>query len=613
MSSLVILALGGLLYTADTGPALSRAVPVTPVPVVSIRPRASSADVDPSDEVSDEKETGKRGGKGAEDERDEGTEERTAASASDDSKSFPRLRGPRPRRPIPPPETLEATGAIIGDVRVVTNDIFDPENPEENYKLFRLANRLHPKTHKRVIEGHLLFAPGERYSRYKIEESERILRSQSFLYDAEVRPIRYENNRVDLAVVTRDVWTLQVGVSVNRSGGETESSFEIQDANFLGSGKELVLGHATGIDRTETRFAYRDPNLLQSRARMELLYSDNSDGDYQKLKIERPFFSLDTRWAAGLEVVEGDRIDSFYRLGEVVDEVRHQQTLVEVRGGLSKGLQDSASHRWLHGFTYEHDRFDEGALGSRGEPLVERTLSYPWLEYQFAQNRFLKTRNVHLMGRTEDLPLGHRLRARIGWSSAAFGGDRDRAVLRTSYGAGFERGDDQLLLFEGYFSSRFGTEGEENLRTGVRGRFYWRNWGRHTFYALLSLDANENLDPERQLLLGGDSGLRGYPLRYQSGDRRALLTLEQRFFTDWTPFSLAYVGGAVFLDVGRAWFTGAERESELGTLTNVGFGLRISPSRSGFGNMLHVDLAFPLDGDSSIDSVQFLVTTRETF
>src|SRR4029453_7544016 len=56
-----------------------------------------------------------------------------------------------------------------------------------------------------------------------------------------------------------------------------------------------------------------------------------------------------------------------------------------------------------------------------------------------------------------------------------------------------------------------------------------------------------------QLLLGGDNGLRGYPLRYQAGDALALFTLEQRFYTDWQPLKLVNVGAAVFFDAGRAW------------------------------------------------------------
>jgi hemolysin activation/secretion protein len=119
-----------------------------------------------------------------------------------------------------------------------------------------------------------------------------------------------------------------------------------------------------------------------------------------------------------------------------------------------------------------------------------------------------------------------------------------------------------------------------------------------------------NLDPEKQILLGGDSGLRGYPLRYQDGDARLLFTVEQRFFTDYYPFRLLHVGGAVFFDAGRTWGGGA---SQLGLLRDVGLGLRLSSSRSGLGNVIHIDLAFPLDGDPSIKSAQWLVTTKASF
>jgi hypothetical protein len=56
--------------------------------------------------------------------------------------------------------------------------------------------------------------------------------------------------------------------------------------------------------------------------------------------------------------------------------------------------------------------------------------------------------------------------------------------------------------------------------------------------------------------------------------------------------------------------TGAE---SLGLLKDVGVGLRFGSSRSSFGNVLHLDVAFPLDGDDDIDSVQLLVTTKGSF
>ena len=94
---------------------------------------------------------------------------------------------------------------------------------------------------------------------------------------------------------------------------------------------------------------------------------------------------------------------------------------------------------------------------------------------------------------------------------------------------------------------------------------------------------------------------------------RALMTLEQRYYTDWYPFRLVYVGGAVFFDMGRTWgrdITGLESS---GLLKDVGIGLRLGSSRSSFGNVIHIDLAFPLDGDDDIDDVQLLVQTKGRF
>jgi hemolysin activation/secretion protein len=123
----------------------------------------------------------------------------------------------------------------------------------------------------------------------------------------------------------------------------------------------------------------------------------------------------------------------------------------------------------------------------------------------------------------------------------------------------------------------------------------------------------EQLDEDQQLTLGGDTGLRGYPFAYQAGTAKALLTLEQRYYTKWYPFRLFHVAGAVFADTGRTWGTDVTGATSLGLLSDVGIGLRLGTSRSAFGNVLHIDLAFPLDGDKDIDSVQLVVETKARF
>ena len=55
-------------------------------------------------------------------------------------------------------------------------------------------------------------------------------------------------------------------------------------------------------------------------------------------------------------------------------------------------------------------------------------------------------------------------------------------------------------------------------------------------------------------------------------------------------------------------------EPSLGWLSDVGFGLRLGNARSGFGSVVHVDIAFPARNSTpDIDQVQFLIETKESF
>ena len=67
-----------------------------------------------------------------------------------------------------------------------------------------------------------------------------------------IRPIRYHDGMVDILVITHDVWTLQPGVNFSRSGGTNTSSFDFSDANFLGYGKFIEVGHGQNVDRRTT-------------------------------------------------------------------------------------------------------------------------------------------------------------------------------------------------------------------------------------------------------------------------------------------------------------------------------------------------------------------------
>ena len=528
-----------------------------------------------------------------------------------------------PEAPTIPP------GSVIGEVRVAARDIFDTGNPGEDRKLFRFANRLHRTTRPGVIERQLLFKPGDVFSPELIAESARLLRTNDYLYDVDIRPVPRGDGKVDVEVATRDVWTLQGGASFGRAGGRNSASFSVDDSNFLGTGKEIELDRIGTIDRTSNLVRYTDPSLLGSRVRLLASYADNSDGGRQRLEVERPFYSLDTRWAAGVRGFRDDRLESLYTLGKAETFFRHRTDFVEAYGGYSPGLADGVTHRWEAGFTYTRDDFSRTAnlpasLGF-GKALKlfplppDRVLTYPWVRFESVQSRYVVEKDLDRIQRSEDLNLGRQYSLLLGLSSPTFGGDGTRWVAQTAIADGWRPTPGQIVLVQLGGSTRWSQRDAENLVAGGRVRYYLRDLGSQVFYASLGADLAHRLDGEDQLLLGGDSGLRGYPLRYQAGDRRFLLTLEQRFYSDREVFHLAHLGAAVFFDAGQAWFvdTLTQRDirlrQERRVLKDIGLGLRIAPSRSSRGAVLHLDVAFPLDRTRSIQSVQWLVSTGDTF
>jgi outer membrane protein assembly factor BamA len=529
-------------------------------------------------------------------------------------KEHTRIEEPRPTD-VPSDAELEAAGAVIGRIDIDIRNIFDESDPRENVGLFRAADRLHIRTKRSTVKAQLLFASGERYSARKLAETERNLRLLRYVYDARVVPVHYADGRVDIQVITKDVWTLSPGVSFGRAGGSNASNLYLEDTNFLGWGKKLDFEHVSTVDRTSDTLGWADPNVFGSRWTSQLAYSDSSDGSQRSLMVARPFYSLDTTWSATINALSFDRTVSRYNLGNIVDQFNDNQSSYELSGGISGGLVDGWARRITAGMRYDRNLF--AATPGTSTPALalpsDRTLSYPFVGFEILEDRYAKIGDQDQIGRTEDLYFGTDVSAEIGLSNAVFGADRDAIMLAAKARRGFAFGGLQTLFLTSDFASRVEQGRARNLIADASAAYYWRWDPERVFYVGLATTVTDALDPDMQLLIGGDNGLRGYPLRYESGTSRALLTVEQRFYTDWFPFRLVRVGGALFGDVGRTWGRGAVGNSDPGLLRDIGFGLRLGNSRSGLGNVLHIDVAFPLDGVSAIDKVQFLIETKQSF
>lgn len=515
---------------------------------------------------------------------------------------------------LPDHADLQAAGARIGNVTIIVDDVFEARPGKEWNALYRLANRLHATTDIETIEPQLLFKTGDAYDHAVLEETARILRGRRYFNEARVTPVRLNaDNTVDVEVRVHDVWTLSPGFSYGRKGGANHSGVEIKDTNLFGWGKTLAFSRDSNVDRTSWLFNYNDPNLLGTWWTLGLDYADSSDGHLHGLSIGRPFYSLGTPWSVGFTGSDGLSTVSRYDRGVVVDQFDADRQVFEVNGGWKRATRQGWVSRYLGGIHYERNEYAPTALPLVGALPTDKTLAFPWAGIEWLEDNYDTTTNLNQIGRTEDLHLGRSLRVTVGVADSVFGADRTAVMLGGIAGAGVALGKHRYLLGDLTYTTRVEKGELTNSRLGAVASFYLRHSDWSVLYAGITGEVGRRLDLDQQVLLGGDNGLRGYPLRFQAGSARALLTLEERFYTKWRPFELFQVGAAVFFDAGKVWGDDPVAGPSLGVLKDVGFGLRFGSLRSGLGNVIHVDLAYPLDRTPGMDGMQVIVETKRSF
>jgi len=507
----------------------------------------------------------------------------------------------------------------VGRVYITRLPIFDEQNPRENNALFRFANRFHTLTREYVVRDLVLFEEGQSVDKNRLEESARILRQQKYLYDANVMPVRQCNNTLDIEIVTKDVWSFNPEISYQRSGGVAEYRFAVRDTNILGTGKLLALATKKNLERTATELIYKDPNIAGSRMTTRLEYSDNDDGSNQHAGIGLPFYSLDSRRSWRLVVERIDRTDTQYFHGQEVTEIQHEINDYIFNWGFSNGLVDGETRRWQIGYRYRKDRFLEsnGLLPPPPLPPQSKQYAYPFFAFEFVENHYAKTFDVDQIHRTEDLHLGNRFYVRAGYATNKMDADQDRFIIDGEGSQAIYYSGDSLLRHQFQWTGMWNqdTRKTEDFLLKYEMRYYKGQTKHRSFAAILNAAWSKNLNTGEQVYVGGETGLRGYEARFQTGDRKLSLNLEERMYSDKHLLNLLRLGWAVFVDVGRAWEPGLDNGSDNEWLVNAGLGLRLASSKADAGKIIHMDLAWPLTrkDDPAVDSYQFWVTIKEAF
>jgi hypothetical protein len=275
--------------------------------------------------------------------------------------------------------------------------------------------------------------------------------------------------------------------------------------------------------------------------------------------------------------------------------------------------------RFIFGAEQNEDCFTPLDIISQTNMLHEdRADNSVWLEYQNVDDGFIKTSNVKQINRAEYFNLGNQFCVHFSYAASTLNDNKDGYIVQAENIIGEQFSDNHLLLHQIGFNGCYTDDGllDSVLKTELY--YYWKNIDRGQFLTQISVSKGYGLYNDKAIELDGESGMRGYPSHFQTGDRKVLFTMEQHFFGECEWLSLFHAGAAVFFDTGRAWSDKNNSTDDNGWVKDVGVGLRFSPTRTGnkdegLHNVLYLGLVKPLDRTDDISAYQWRLKTEKRF
>ncbi len=517
-----------------------------------------------------------------------------------------------PKASHAPARYEEFNGKIIRNITFQVHEIFDqPDNA-----LFRQANALKISTKEQVLRRELLFKEGDVFDHFQLEESERALRSLKYLRKIEISPVS-DGNFLDLHVQAQDTWTFIPQLSYSSGVGTDRASVGVSESDVMGLGKRAEILFAEEDSRQSIEGLYDDSRLWGSFHRLLLGYFDRNDGERSVLLIGRPFRSLldDSSWAFNSDI--SDTIGRLFENNEERFIYRQDKSDIDIRYTFARGDPEEHLLRYTVGYSYAEADFSQATLQdfddinldpnevSQDPSLLaeDRRYTGPLLAFQSIKQDFISMNYIDRFERVEDYNLGSDSSFSAIFAGESLGSLQDAAILTGNHSRGLRFNSSSFLRGEIGFASRRNREEFQDSLLRAELRYYnvlgmlklkERPLGRHTLAVSMFLDYGNELDKDRELLIGGDNAIRGYEARTFTGDKRIAMNIEDRMHFIDDAFSLVSVGAAAFLDVG------ASTDESFGNMltdeiySNVGLGLRLAFPRSSGERVVRLDVALPL-------------------
>lgn len=470
-------------------------------------------------------------------------------------------------------------GKRVDRILVKNLDVFD----DQDGAWIAWTNVFHMTTREHIIAREVLLRPGDAWDWEIAEETRRRLADPLFTSFVAVVPVRaLREGEVHVLVVTRDIFSLRLNSEFEYQG-DVFSFLHIEPAenNFLGRRKRLSAVFEMDLGRYSVGPAYYDSNIRGSRWQLQsfaraLIGRDSEDleGSQSEVTLSHPLWAFSRRWGAALSA--SHFVGTIRRfLGRELRPYDDPDTaLVEQvpwtyryrsfngSGSVTHQRGRAVIQRFSVGHRFSLRRpsvFDEFFVNA---PVLEQSfvrdvlprserVSAPFVAYSMFTPRFVTFRDVSTFDLPEDVALGPSLSLSASWAVPALGSEVQFVGLAADVGFTAEIGHRGLLKLAASGDSRVMGRDLVDQRYVVSAYFASpRVWGLGRLVVGLVADRLIDNRSIRNLELGGDSGLRGYPIGAFQGKAAARGNVELR--TSALKVLFTRLGVALFWDFGHA-------------------------------------------------------------
>jgi len=492
--------------------------------------------------------------------------------------------------------------------------IFD-ESEEGIVFIHRWANAIHVDTKILTLENESAFFLDKCPKNYAdLAELERHLRSRKYIRDAKVTA---DDMLENIKVTTWDNWSLMPTISFGRQGGESKHSFGIKERNFLGLGVDAELASYRNSQRTGYKIKTTIPLFSRQNIDLRLRFADNDDGKQQSLYVQKHFAAFRTKTAYNLGFDESSRNDTIFQNNIEQAIYHHKISIKTLDYAWLSFNEDDSLLRYHLGINQEYDQFSTTPTSYNNFPdqaiPQNREFTYPWFGVDYIEKDFKKLTNIHLISQIEDFNHGWQFSGQLGLSD----GNRKNSVwalLKAEVHKGFEMENNGLLLMNIFLEGDIYKNNEQRFVLTLNNEYFYRftkEWG---FYLNNANVISHNQYLDQPVSMGGNTGLRGFPLQYQHGKHSIKLTSEIRYYPEINLFKLFDLAGAAFFDSGKTFGDSPIKNVEDSWLYSVGLGARLySPHSGGNHQVIHIDFAFPQSNNPDLDNFEIRVEAKKSF